>query len=56
MASIMEAFNSNVTWLARFSYSLLCLVHLREREECQGQDGTLYVLSLSMQFLVKCLI
>lgn len=56
MASITEAFNSNVTWLACFSYSLMCVFQDEERREWVGHARILCVLSLSMQFLFKCLI
>ncbi len=56
MASITEAFNSNVTWLACFSYSLMCGIQDEERREWEGHAGIMCVLSQSMQFLFKCLI
>lgn len=56
MASITEAFNSNVTWLACFSYSLMCVFQNGERKKWQGHAGILCVLSPSTPFLFKCLI
>ncbi len=56
MASITEAFNSNVTWLACFSYSLMCGIQDEERREREGHAGIMCVLSQNMQFLFKCLI